>query len=581
MNHRRNASDVLCQSLIKNGVNVVFGLPGTQTVPLYESLRSSQLRTITAGSELSSLLMANGYYRASGKPGVAVTIGGPGFTMAMTGLAEARHDSAAILHIVCSSDKVPGKSFQFQELDVSGIARLVAKAVYQITSPREVHSIITKAYQESLHGEPAPVVVEISVSVLNHVADVSQLDSNVADQRAGMIDEAALDTLASKLRSSRKPMILVGQGAVGSADGVVQLAEVLNAVVVTNCSGRGTVPDDHRLLVCSDFTGWGVELINQLVESSDCILVLGCKFSHNGTSGYRLRLPKGRTIRVDCDPEVLSANYEVYLGILADLTDLIPALLAEFSQRPLQQNSWTGEDILTWKNLFFARRIDSLPRVVEPHMAFRMSTREFFEALQSCLPTDVIIVTDSGLHQVLARRLLAIKAARGLIVPADFQSMGFGIAAAVGAALGASDRCVVAVVGDGGLSVGGLELLTAVREHINLLVIVLSDGCFGQIRLQQLIAYGREFGTQLGRIDVRYLAQAVGASAFELEKDIIGSLRYVVGQSGVRLLEIPMKDTNKLKTAKLKRLAKELAKQIPGVNASQSIAQRIRKKLRN
>jgi acetolactate synthase-1/2/3 large subunit len=579
MYRTQNVADVLCESLHEQGVRTLFGVPGTQSVVLYESLRRSRLRTITACSELNAVFMANGYYRASGEPGVVITIGGPGFTFGLAGLAEARHDSVALLHIVCSSDKKPGKSFQLQDVDVAVISGSVAKSFHRITSPDAVQAVITDAYQETRNGEPSPVVVEIPASVLGQPASPAHSPKSPASRPISAVSDDMVRSLSTRLLASRRPLLLIGHGCAGNAHDTVLLAEMLNAAVVTNCSGRGIIPDDHHLAICSDFTGWGVDLVNELIDSSDCILVLGCKLSHNGTSGFRLRLPPERTIQVDASPQVLGANYAIDLGLVADVPELLPALIQRLKEEKSGSPGWAADEIAAWQSRFHAKRLDSVPKVVEPRISSLKDINAFFDTLQQALPATAAVVTDSGLHQVLTRRLLQIKSPRGLIVPADFQSMGYGIPAAIGAACSVDDRCVVAIIGDGGFAMSGLELSTAVREQIDLLVIVFSDGFLGQIRFEQLKEYGIEFGTRLGTFSVRGIAESVGASFIELKEDATASLRTALDLKGVRVIEVPLKDVPQLKAVATKQLAREFIKQMPGTHSARKLLKKIRKSL--
>jgi acetolactate synthase-1/2/3 large subunit len=185
-----------------------------------------------------------------------------------------------------------------------------------------------------------------------------------------------------------------------------------------------------------------------------------------------------------------------------------------------------------------------------------MGLQEFFRVLRDQLPDDGVVVTDSGLHQVATRKWYEVRAPRGLILPSDFQSMGFGIPAAIGASLAMSKRKVVAIVGDGGMAMSGLELASAVREGIDLTVVVFNDGHLGQIRLQQLTDYGQAHGTELAAIDFRLLAEAVGASYLAIDGSNLGHLAEALANPGVTVVDLLLEDSPGLKRTRAKSLIK-------------------------
>jgi len=578
MGRRRNAAELFCECLSNLGVQVVFGVPGTQSLALYDALRRARFRTVTACSEAGALWMANGYYRASGRPGVGVTIGGPGFALGLPGLAEARSDSAAVLHVVCTAEKKAGRSFQFQELDINAISSRVAKSVYRISSPEMLWNTVSKAYRESLSGEPGPVVLDFPAPVMKSESPSPGKDPEGLQPPGPSVDADTFNSIITKLVGSRKPVLMIGQGAVDAAGDVVRLAESLNAPVITNCSGRGIVPDCHRLLVGSDFSGWGVDLVNELLAESDCIAVLGCKLSHNGSSGFELLLPIEKTIRVDASRESLDANYRVGTAVHGDVRSVIPVLLKEIGGLRATPRGWADAEVSVWKKRFAEKRKVSVPQTTEPDMPGMTGVEELFDQLGKILPDDAIVVTDCGLHQILTRRSMATNRPRGLIAPSDFQSMGFGVPAAIGARYGAPARPVVAIIGDGGLAVTGFELLTAVREGVDLVVIVFCDGYLGQIRADQLRGFGADFGTVVGKINLEAFSGSVGARYVELSDGFPAGLEAAVNMTGVRVLGLRLKDTPQVRAMALERSIRSRVRDIPGVNELRKLARRLRKR---
>ena len=292
--------------------------------------------------------------------------------------------------------------------------------------------------------------------------------------------------------------------------------------------------------------------MNELIASCDLVLALGCKFSHNGAHGFRLKLPKDRLVHVDSSADVLGANYEASMTILADAPWLVRTLLDQQTTSPGRAASaWTEEQIDAWKRRAFERyRTNWEPRVrgLDPP-----TIEEFFAALRRAMPDESCLVLDSGLHQMLARRHFRARSPRSFLLPTDLQAMGFALPAAIGAKIARPERSVVALLGDGGFAISGLELLTAVRERVRLAVIVLNDGRFGLIRKQQLGATKNTYGTELHNPDFRQVAEAAGARYVRMGDDAEDSLHRAVASHGVTLVEVVLRDPGRERIRRVRR----------------------------
>jgi acetolactate synthase-1/2/3 large subunit len=520
--------ELVVQLLERLGVDVVFGLPGTQNVELFDALRPSRIRTVVATHELAAGFMANGYARASGRVGVVVVIQGPGFTWALTALAEARHDSAPLLLVTGVPEE--GRRFALQALDQEMMAGPVAKAVFRPRSVESVAESLAQAYALAGSGEPGPVVLELPEF---------RGARSPAPDRLPPLPEPPLPDLAELtglIHQARRPVVYAGQGCAGGAADLRRLVETLNAPVATTLSGRGVVPEDHPLALGIDPGPSGVEALNRLFAGADLILALGCKLSHNGSAGFRLVLPADRLVHIDASAEVLGANYPARLALQADLPSLLRRLVPSVNG----SGQWTGEEIDA------CRRSARLPDPVEPSIrGIEPPTPEgFFAVLRRALPRDAILTLDSGQHQMLARRYYRVFAPRGLLAPSDFQSMGFGLPAAIGAALAAPERPVVSLLGDGGFAMSGMELLTAAREGLPLVTVVFNDGRLGLIRQQQIREFGQAHGTALQPMDFEAFAAAVGVDYRLLDRrDPAGLLGEAVAARRPVLIEVLLGDS--------------------------------------
>lgn len=542
-------AELLCRALEREGVTHVFGLPGTQNVALFEALRSASLHTVVPTHEMGAAFMAAGYSRASGRVGVLTTIPGPGFTYALTGLAEARLDSTPILYLVGQPARAPGTRFQLQALDQGTVATPLVKQRIDVDRAEDLPDTVAQGYRLAASEEPGPVMIHYDPAILG--AEVTGARSTASAEAPGGPGGAAprndsvSDALAL-LRPARRVVILAGQGAVAAAGQVRQLAEQVGAAVLSTTSARGILPEDHPLAVPTDLRGAGG--VNELLAASDLTLALGIKFSHNGALGFGLRLAQDRLIHVDASPETLGANYPARLLVRADVGPWLNQLLAGLGPAHAAVG-WEAGELDRWR----ARMEEGSVFPIEPRVA-EGEASTFFAALRAALPRDVCLVTDSGLHEMLARRHFPILAPRGLIVPSDFQSMGFGLPAAIGARLAAPERAVVLITGDGGLAMCGLELLTAARERSPLPVIVFNDGRYGLIRLDQLRQHGQTFGVDLPAFDLAALAAATGASfasaGYAGDDDVATVVQRALETPGPTVIDVAVGDSAAMRRAR-------------------------------
>jgi acetolactate synthase-1/2/3 large subunit len=548
-----NGAECVCRTLEALGADTVFGLPGSQNVALFEALRTSRLRTVVATHELAASFMANGYARAAGRPGILTTIPGPGFTYALTGLAEALLDSVPLVYVLVGPATAPGRRFQLQALEQSSILSPLVKRVIEVSAAPEIEPAVRSAYALSREGEPGPVVVQIPATLFDAEAPPPS-DAPLSDRDTADPDVAPI---ARRLSASRRPLFYVGQGADGAANELFQLMEATGAPVVTTTAARGVVPEDHPRVLRFDRRRTAV--LNDLVESADLILALGCKFSHNGAHGFRLILPADRLIHVDASPSILGANYEASHSLAADVPRVVRALLPSVSEGVREASGWSDDELRSWKDQAMVASVRSgEPRV----RGFRPPTpEEFFASLRRVMPRESCLVLDSGLHQMLARRYFRVLCPRGMLLPSDLQAMGFALPAAMGARLASARRPVVALLGDGGFALSGLELLTAVRERIPLTAIVFNDGRYGLIYNRQVNAYGKAHGTSLRNPDIRGVAEAVGARYFRMSARSERRLAAAIRGTGVTVVEVVLRGRGR---RRLRRAAGSVASRLKG-----------------
>jgi acetolactate synthase-1/2/3 large subunit len=485
--------------------------------------------------------MAGGLARVTGEPGVFVTIPGPGFMWGLTGVAEALLDSVPLVHIAGAPiDEPAGRLARQQELAQAEIAAPLVKAIVEADSYADPGAATLDAFRLARSGEPGPVLLHVSSSALGRMFDASNSRSTSEDEFVARPPE--LHAVIARVLEARRPAFIVGQGANPHGDLVRQLVERLNAPLLATGSARGLIPEDHPLSFAFGPFVASIPALNALFESCDLIVAIACKLGHGSTGGFNLRLPADRLVHVDASPDVVGANYPASLGVVADARDLLEKLISS----DLRPSAWTTREIESWRAKVVSDPADAREPFVGGTEA--STAKEFFESLRRALPDDAILVLDSGLHQMLARRYYRVRSPAGLIMPADLQSMGFAIPTAIGARLGAPNRTVVALVGDGGFAMTGLELLSAVREELSMVVVVFVDGALGQIRMQQLANYGATHGVRVENPNLELFAAAVGAHYERVgDTGLDALLKNAVERSGVTLVEVPVGDTLKIR----------------------------------
>jgi len=554
----RTGAQLLCDALVAAGVRHAFGLPGTQDVALHEALRRSRIQFVNTTHELAASFMANGYFRASGRLAPVFAIPGPGFMYALTGLAEAADDSAALL-LVTGAPPPGGRRFQFQWLDQAGLARPLVKAVVQLQAAGAAGRETRRAVELALEGEPGPVLLQWTPEALaGSVGDAAGPPSPIdpAASLALQAFEAACERAAALVAGARRPVILAGQGALAAAGPLAALAERLGAPVATTTSGRGVLPEDHPWSLAFELARGGLDGLNALLADADAVLVLGCKLGAASSGDFRLALPGDRTVRVDTSRAVLDAGAPAAIEVLGAVEAFVPALARRLG--PAHAGAgWPPAEVADWRARLARGAVGRLPEVAVPGLD-RPTAQALFGALRRALPREAMVVTDSGQHQELARRWLDVWSPRGLIVPSDFQSMGFGLPAAIGAALAAPGRPVVAVVGDGAFAMTGMELLTAARLELDLVVVVLADGHLNRIRLQQLATSGHGHAVDLRNPDFEAFAEAVGAAHEVVEGDAEAVFRRALERHGVTVLEVRLGDSGAVHRARARGLVRGL-----------------------
>jgi len=513
--------------LKKLGVSQIWGMPGSKTLPLYDAIKNIGMKSILVANELSASFMADGYFRVSGKPGVCIAIPGPGLTNMLTGIAEAFLDSSAML-VLTVNPKKSSRCFHIHEIPQLEVVRPVVKKTVEISSIDRMNELF-EAYHDSYRNEPGPVVVEIGSQVMDQAIEESELAQDISDEPMKLKEEKVAKVI-QYIRKADQVGIYAGRGCMEAGRELLELSKILSAPVATTISGRGVIPEDYELSTGYGFGLSGSPAAYRIFKNCDLILAVGVKFSEMATGGWGLIFKN--MIHIDASEANLNRNYNILLSVQADAQNILEELNKALNGEKRTMNVEAIEEINKYKTEH-AAKIEKRKGNGALHPA------TFLRELRRCLPRDAILATDVGYHQLWSISDFQVFEPGTYLTPTDYQAMGFGIPAAIGAAIAGPDKRVVCICGDGGFLISGFELLTAVREKMNLSVFVFNDGALGLIKGLQEKIYNRTVSVDLNNPDFEKLADSFGVRYFQVsgEINLKEKLENILEHKGVNLIE--------------------------------------------
>lgn len=504
---RLSGAQVVVDYLVRQGVTVVAGIPGHGSWALTDALldRRDVIRTVQVMHEQSAVHLADGYYRATGRPILAFTSIGPGATNTVVGMATAYVDSTAVALMTGSPHTYMRGAGLLQEIerrhgaDNPRIFEPVVKEWWQPSRVDELPFVLHRAWNQMLSGRPGPVLLDLPMDVQADSADVRMPDPERREAR-GRVRPAAddIERAAALLRDARRPVIVAGGGAIGadaSAE-LTALAERLGAPVVTTWNGKGAIDETHPLagLTIGDTAS---SCGNELASSADVLLSVGNRFTDWSASSYRagvtFSIPPTRLIQLDIDPREIGKNYPVQVPLVGDaqagLIDLLAALGPADARRAEARADYAAE--------IARRRADWLAtaEVRSGSRATPMTMARAVREVQAATADDAIVVTGAGLPQGMVKQRWVTRHPRTHLTSGGFSTMGFELPAAIGAQLALPDRQVVSISGDGSFLQSMQELQTAVLAGTPVCAVVLDNSGWISIKGGQEATFGRSAWT--------------------------------------------------------------------------------------
>ena len=499
-------AQIVCESLLKEGVDVIFGILGGSILPLYDTLTQyPQLRHILTGHEQGAAHAAEGYARATGKVGVCFATSGPGATNLVTGIADAYLDSTPIVAITGQVGRPFIGKDAFQEVDITGITLPITKHNYLVTSVADMARTMKEAFYLARTGRPGPVLIDIPKDVQVEQTEFSYPSKiDLPGYKPTLTGHPSqIDKAAKLLATAKKPVIIAGRGVIisGAYDELKTLAETAQIPVITTLLGISSFPESHVLSY-----GWlgmhGMAYANMAVTDCDLLIAIGMRFDDRATAKVSGFAPHAKIVHIDIDPAEIGKNVRVDVPIVGDARTVLKALNKMLL--PLEHIEWLHQlDIWRKEHPSLAiRDTDSLlPQYV---------VRKIWEVTKG----DALVVTGVGQHQMFAGQHFFYDKPNSFISSGGLGAMGFELPASMGAKIGKPDETVWCIAGDGSIQMTIQELATVSRERIAIKVAILNNNYLGMVRQWQQLFYEKRYiATPLHCPDFVKLAEAYGIPA--------------------------------------------------------------------
>ena len=533
---RKTGGQIVCDALIREGVDVVFGLPGGAILPLYATLGSyPELRHVLVRHEEGASLAADGYARASGKVGVCMATSGPGATNLITGLATAMMDSAPIVAITGQVGRAAIGSDAFQETDITGATLPVTKHNYLVLDTHELAATIKEAFHIARTGRPGPVLIDIPRDVQAEEIEFDEAEYDKPVSLRGyhppsVADEAEVAAAAKLINQAERPVILAGHGVIISKafDELRELAENAQIPVITTLLGMSSFPEDHVL--STGFPGMhGMAYSSLALDQADLIVNIGARFDDRITGDTKRFAVNSKKIHIDIDPAELGKNIKVEAPVLGDVRHVLNQL------NPLVNKTTHPE---------WVQHIEHL-KAEHPSLNIRESDdllgQQVVKAISDATKGNALIVTGVGQHQMWAAQHYQFKNANSWFTSGGLGTMGYEVPAAMGAQFAHPDKEVWTFAGDGGIQMTLSEFATIAENKLPVKIAILNNNMLGMITQWQDMVFNKNFyaNSYTGNPDFVKLAEAYGIKGIRVtsQDELEGAIKEARAHPGPVVLD--------------------------------------------
>jgi len=534
-----SGAEAVIRCLLAEGVDLIYGYPGGAIMPVYDELYKfqDQLNHVLTRHEQGATHAAQGYARTSGKVGVAVATSGPGATNLITGIADAQIDSTPL---VCITGQVAAHllgSDAFQETDIIGISIPVTKWNYQITRAEEIPEIMAKAFYIARSGRPGPVLIDITKDAQFATFDYSYKKcTGVRSYRAvPKLDQAQVQAAAAAINGAKKPLIVWGQGVIlGEAEAAFKaFVEKTQIPAAWTILGLSALETDHPLN--KGMVGMhGNYAPNLLTQECDVLIAIGMRFDDRVTGRLDAYAKQAKVVHLEIDPAEINKNVHADYPVLANCKESLEALTPLVETKKLD----------TWMARFDELYAKEYEAVIEKDLKPSkegLTMGEVMVEINNASKSDAVIVTDVGQHQMVACRYASFVRSKSNVTSGGLGTMGFALPAAIGAKMGAPDRHVVAVIGDGGYQMTIQELGTIFQTGVGVKIVVLNNNFLGMVRQWQQLFFDKRYAsTEMTNPDFVTIAKGyhIPAKKVTAREDLAGAVEEMLATEGPYFLEV-------------------------------------------
>ncbi|WP_233955797.1 acetolactate synthase large subunit [Pectobacterium versatile] len=529
---RYTGAQLIVRLLEQQGITTVAGIPGGAALPLYDALgQSKTIRHVLARHEQGAGFMAQGMARASGRAAVCMASSGPGATNLLTAIADAKLDS---IPLVCITGQVPSSMIgtdAFQEVDTYGISIPATKHNYLVRDINELPRVIPEAFRIAQSGRPGPVWIDIPKDIQNATIELSELPDVFPLDTPPAIPQQEIERAAAMINAAQRPVLYLGGGIVSGVahEQAVQLAERSSLPTTMTLMALGTMPVDHPLSL--GMLGMhAARSTNLILQQADLLIVLGARFDDRAIGKAEQFCPNASIIHIDIDPAELGKIRQPHVAINADVAQALDQLLPHIA--PQQRDVWRTTVRGLQQEFPF-----SMPGADDP-----LSHYGLVQATAQALTDDTIITTDVGQHQMWVAQSYPLRRPRQWLTSGGFGTMGFGLPAAIGAALAEPDRTVVCFSGDGSLMMNIQEMATAAEEGLNVKIVLMNNQSLGLVHQQQDMFFQKRIFAADYRYSANFLAIAAGfgfaTCDLNAAADPQAALQEMLNQPGPALIHV-------------------------------------------
>ncbi|WP_110915545.1 acetolactate synthase large subunit [Enterobacter roggenkampii] len=527
---RFTGAQLIVHLLERQGITTVAGIPGGTVLPLYDALsQSTQIRHVLARHEQGAGFIAQGMARTQGKPAVCMACSGPGATNLVTAIADARLDS---IPLICITGQVPSSMIgtdAFQEVDTYGISIPITKHNYLVRDIAELPQVISDAFRIAQSGRPGPVWIDIPKDVQTAEIEIDVLPEPGERAPAPEFSAESVRDAAAMINAAKRPVLYLGGGAINAADEIRQFAEKANLPTTMTLMALGMLPKAHPLSL--GMLGMhGARSTNYILQEADLLIVMGARFDDRAIGKTEEFCPNAKIIHVDIDRAELGKIKQPHVAIQGDVAEVLAQLIPQTD----------ATDRADWRQLV-ADLHREFPGAI-PTEGDPLSHYGLINAVAACVDDSAIITTDVGQHQMWTAQAYPLNRPRQWLTSGGLGTMGFGLPAAVGAALANPDRKVICFSGDGSLMMNIQEMATAAENQLDVKIILMNNEALGLVHQQQSLFYkqGVFAATYPGMINFMQIAAGFGLHTCDLnaEEDAHAALQAAISRPGPALIHV-------------------------------------------